>query len=498
MKTINLTFILLLNILTLTITGQNTTNFEWPENEITPIFKDFVKAYNTNDLKKLEAFTTKYYEKDFVKAAAYWPSVFADYGQIEAYAIEKSWSNKNRLAIWFHGKHTKNWVNITLRMNKDNTKIIGKTISRGSRPSGLLPPYKAMTSNEMKPHLKKYLQKLDQQDFFSGSVLVAKGNTILFEKTYGESNKKRNRNNNVNTSFNIASTTKTFTGVAIAKLAEQGKLKFTDPISKYIPEYPEDIANQVTIHHLLTHTSGIEIDDYEPFNIDNNNASNLTEALNAQVTHIDSLNEGRRKNFKVLNKYDYSNEEYVLLGIIIERVSGISYGAFIEQSIFKPLNMNNSFADMDKLATRQNKANGYTYKDANSNFIGGKRIEYNGVGKYLAPDGGIYSTTRDLYTYFKAINNHTLVNKSTQQLLYKKHAKFFSFEDESRYYGYGFALNRIGKAETIGHGGVRPGVGSHMDYYPTEGYYVIVLSNYGSMAGSAVAAHIKDLIEPNY
>jgi len=477
--------------------GQNSSNFKWPENEITPIFKEFVKAYNTNDLKKIESFTRKHYEKDFVKSAAYWPSVFADFGQIEAFKIEKSWSNKNRLAIWFRGKYTKNWVIIMLRTNADNTKIIGKSTSRGSRPSGVLPPYKSISSKEIKPHLKKYLKKLHKQDFFSGSVLVAKGNTILFEDTYGKSNKKRNTKNNANTSFNIASTSKTFTGVAIAKLADQGKLKFTDPISKYIPEYPKDIANQVTIHHLLTHTSGIELDDYEPFNVDNDKAKNLTEAVKAQVTHIDSLNNNRRKNFKVLNKYDYSNEEYVLLGLIIERISNMSHGKYIEQHIFKPLQMNNSFSDMKKLTARQNKAIGYTYKDAQSNFIGGTRRENGGVGNYLAPDGGIYSTTRDLYTYFKAINNHKLVSKETQQLLYKKHAKFFVTKDESRHYGYGFQTNSIGKALTIGHGGVFPGVGSRMEYYPKEDYYVIVLSNYGSMAGSAVAAHIKDLIEPN-
>lgn len=498
MKSKNLICMLLVSIITTSVVSQNNNNnFKWPENKISPIFKEFIKAYNTNDLKILKAFTTKYYEKDFEKGAAYWPSVYADYGEIEAFSEKKEWSGKNSMAIWFQGKHTKNWVIIILRMNKDNTKIIGKTTSRGTRPSGHLPPYRPISSKEMKPHLKKYLKKLDQQDFFSGSVLVAKGNKILFEKTYGESNKMENRKNNSNTSFNIASTTKTFTGVAIAKLAEQGKLKFTDPMSKYIPEYPADIANQVTIHHLLTHTSGIEIDDYEPFNRDNDNAANLTEALYAQIKHIDSLNNNRRKNFKVLNKYDYSNEEYVLLGIIIERVSGMPYGAFIEENILNPLNMKNSFANMEKLAARKNKAIGYTYKDSNSNFIGGTRKNNGGVGKYLAPDGGIYSTARDLYTYFKAINNHILISKATQQLLFKKHATFFSFEDESRYYGYGFAINKIGNALTIGHGGVRPGVGSRMEYYPADDYYVIVLSNYGSMAGSAVAAHIKDLIEPN-
>lgn len=499
MKRKNLTFILLFNILTLTLTSQNTTNFEWPENEITPIFKEFVKAYNTNDLKKLEAFTTKHYEKDFAKAAAYWPSVFADYREIEPFRVLEEWSNKNRLAVWFQGKKTKTWVMIMLRFNTDNTKIIGKSVMRGSRPSGKKPPYSPVSSKEMKPYLKKYLKTLDEIDFFSGSVLVAKGNTILFEETYGESNKKSNTKINANTTLNLASVSKTFAGVAIAKLAEQGKLKFTDSISKFIPEYPKDIADQVTIHHLLAHTSGIELDDYEPFNKENDNAKNLDEKLRAQITHIDSLNEGRRKNFKVLNKYDYSNEEYVLLGIIVERASGMSYAKYIEQDIFNPLNMNNSFADTQKITKHKNKAIGYTYKDAQSKFIGGSTRRENGeIGRFSDPAGGIYSTTRDLYTYFKAINNHTLVSKETQELLHKKHAKFFVDGERSSHYGYGFVIKKEGETMMIGHGGTYPGVGGYFYYYPKTDHYVIILSNYGEPASQAVSLHITDLIESNY
>ncbi len=493
MKIRNLTFILLFNVLTLTLASQNTTNFEWPENEITPIFKEFVKAYNTNDLEKLQAFTTKHYEKDFVKSAAYWPSVFADYGQIEPFRISEEWSGENSLAVWFHGKYTKNWVMIILRMNKDNTKITSKGVMRGQRPSGDLPPYTSISADKIKPYLKKYLNKLNKLDRFSGSVLVAKGNTILFEGTYGESNKELNTKNDSNTSFNIASTTKTFTAVAIAQLAEQGKLKFTDPISKFIPEYPKGIADQVTIHHLLTHTSGIELDDYEPFNLDNGKAKNLEEMLKAQIIHIDSMNEGRRKDFKVLNEFDYSNENFALLGVIIERTSGTSYGEYIENNIFNPLNMKNSFAEASKLSDHKNIATGYTYTDNEGDFIDGiRRGNDKAMTGFLGSAGGIYSTTRDLYTYFKAINNHTIINKQTQELLHKKHTERFG-----RCYGYGFYLSQEGETMTVGHGGVNIGVGSRFEYYPETGYYVIVLSNYGSMAGSAVATYIKDLLEPN-
>ena len=464
---------------------KNDTQFEWPKNEITPIFKKFVKAYNTNDLEKLEDFTTKYYEKNYKKNAEYWPSVFADYGQIEAFKISKEWTKKNRLAIWFQGKDTKAWLMIILRMNKDNTKIIGKGVMRGQRPSGNLPPYSSISTDEINPYLKKYLGKLNKRNRFSGSVLVAKGDTILFEETYGKSNKKLNTINNVNTAFNIASTTKTFTAVAIAKLVEQGKLKFTDSISKFIPEYPIDIANQVTIHHLLTHTSGIEIDDYEPFNKDVQRAKNMNDLLQAQLKHIDSMNEGRRKDFKVLNKFDYSNENFALLGLIIERVSKVSYAKYIENNIFKPLEMKNSFSDIHKVMNHKNKATGYSFKNSEGNFINGKRRESKKmIPNLIDPFGGIYTTTKDLYTYFKAIYNHTIVTEETQEILFKTHTD---------YYGYGFYLSN----DAVGHGGVVQGVGSRFEYNKKTGYYVIVLSNYGSMAGNVVADHIEDLLKKN-
>lgn len=494
----NLKIFLLFNLLSLVLTAQNTTVFEWPKNEITPIFQEFVSAYNSNDLKKLEAFTEKHYEKDFKEAAAYWRGIFFKQREIDPFSIAKEFSNKNGLGIFFRGKHTKNWVMIVLRMNADNTKIIGKTVGEGMIPSGdISSTYSAVSSKELKPYLKKYLEDLDRIDYFSGSVLVAKGNTILFEKTYGQRDKQRNTRIDGNTTFNIASTTKTFTSIAIAQLAEQGKLNYSDPISKFIPEYPKDIADQVTIHHLLTHTSGIELDDYMPFNKDNDSAKNMNDYLSAQLEHIDSLNEGRRKNFKVLNKFDYSNENFALLGIIIERISKMSYAVYIDKYIFEPLHMKNSFADLNKVSAQKNRAFGYSFFDNDGKLIDGTRHKAQTKDHYLSPFGGIYSTTRDLYTYLKAINNHTLVNKDTQELIYQKHATRFDSKNRSAHYGYGFYINRKGKTVSIGHGGIYHGVGSHCYYYPDTDHYIIVLSNYGLIYANAVANHIETLIQSN-
>jgi len=130
---------------------------------------------------------------------------------------------------------------------------------------------------------------------------------------------------------------------------------------------------------------------------------------------------------------------------------------------------------------------------------GRKEVIGSAVCNIIMPAGGIHSSVKDLYRYFKAINQHKIVNSQTQALLFKKHTTKFSSDAAQTHihYGYGFMLSQNGAAYSVGHGGVDYGVGSRFDYYPAQDIYVIVLSNYGGMAGSNVADHIRDIIEPN-
>ncbi len=470
--------------------------FQWPEHTISPIFKDFLVAYNSNSVKQIETYAQKHHTRP-VRIARRMRQLFTQYGKLLPYQVTAQ--KEGRLGLWFLGKDTKNWVEITLFLNKNGDKIRGTGMMRGMRPKGLLPPYKPMATHQIKPHLDAYLQKLSQQDHFSGVVLVAKGNQVLFEGAYGDRNKKKGLKNNLNTAFCLASTTKTFTAIAIAQLAEKGKLRFTDFISKYIPEYPKDIAQQVTIHHLLTHTSGIELDDYPPFNQAVQKAHNVEDLLKAQLKYLNHMNENRRKNFKVLNKHDYSNENFSLLGIIIERASGLSYPRYIEQHIFEPLGMQHSYADYTKLAQASNKALGYTFYDNNRKFNPNQRRENTAYKDVTAsPAGGLYSSVRDLYKYFRAINTGKLVSPTMRDNLFKKHTKVFDFKaiDVYESYGYGFVIQQAGKLKNIGHSGRKVGVGARFEYFPEHDIYVIVLSNYGFPVHNP-ASHIRDLIEPN-
>ena len=156
--------------------------------------------------------------------------------------------------------------------------------------------------------------------------------------------------------------------------------------------------------------------------------------------------------------------------------------------------MKNSFADLNKVLNHNNVATRYSYYDRKYKFIDGKIYEAKIKGDYSSPFGGIYSTSRDLYTYLKGINKHNLVNKDTQELMFQKHGKRFETDQFSMHYGYGFYIIKRGETVSVGHGGKYHGVGSHFYYYPETDHYIIVLSNYGSVFSSTVANHIGSLI----
>ena len=491
--------ILLFVFLTTTASAQD--NFKWPDHEVSPVFIEFLDAYNSNNFDSLSFFTDKYYPKDKSnQQAMYWAKIHSEYGTLIPFKIADE-KFHGLPAIWFQGTDTKSWAKIVLMLNDDKTQIANGGVFKSMRPVGILPPYEAMQEKDMKNYLKGYVGNLSEQDLFSGSILVAQGDKVLFQKAYGFRNKEKKKKNKTKTAFGIASTTKTFTAIAIAQLAEQGKINFSDPLSKFIDEYPKDIADQVTIHHLLTHTSGLEFDDYDPFYYETLEAKSIDEMLKIQLKYIENMNENRRKDFTVLNKFDYSNDNFILLGAIIERITGGTYAEYIENNILKASHMSHTIVTNETLLNYKNRATAYSHNNNEMEFQLGDRRKVNGsaVCNIIMPAGGIHASAKDLYRYFKGINQQQLISSESHEILFTKHAVRSISESEKTFihYGYGFMLNQNGDAYSVGHGGVDYGVGSRFEYYPEQDIYVIVLSNYGSMAGNNIADHIRDLIEPN-
>jgi len=326
--------------------------------------------------------------------------------------------------------------------------------------------------------IKAYLDNLNQEDF-SGTILVAKNDTVIERRTYGLASIEFNIENNIDTKFNIASITKMFTSVAILQLYEQGKVELNKPIGKYLPDYPNRLVrDSVTIHQLLTHTSG------------NNNVLNFWETNNLKYKNVSDfaqLFENDTLLSKPGTKYDYSGSGFVILGLIIEKVSGQNYYDYVRENIFKPVEMDNT-TELEIDSVINNKASGYTTFFGESKIP--KRNEY-----YLSkasPAGFHHSTVEDLFKFSKALRNYKLLKKETTQLMFEPKVKGYNTN-----LGYGIDVDLRYNQTIQGHAGGWYGVRCELMDFMNSNYTIVVLSNIddnGKTGASKVIDTFKELI----
>jgi CubicO group peptidase (beta-lactamase class C family) len=231
---------------------------------------------------------------------------------------------------------------------------------------------------------------------FNGSVLVANKCRVLLEKGYGMADFEQKQPNAPETVFNLASVSKQFTAMSIMMLRDKGLLDIEDPLSKYISDYPD--GDQITIKNLLSHTSGIP--EYTT-------ASFVADAADPRsVEELIALFQNEPLQFVPGSQYQYCNSNYVLLGYIIEKVSGTAYADFVQNNIFKPLNMNSSGYD-DGRVTAKSRAIGY--KSINPTATPADPFDMSNA--YAA--GALYSTVQDMYKWDRALCTDQLVKQET-------------------------------------------------------------------------------------
>lgn len=302
--------------------------------------------------------------------------------------------------------------------------------------------------------LDSIVQHFDKANLFHGSVLVAKNGKIVLEKSYGYGDAASKKENTTNTLYQIGSVTKQFTAATILKLEEQGKLSVNDTISNYFPELKW--GHKITVHHLLTHTSGL-------FNFTNDTTLWLHESKQP-ISKKDLIAKFSQKplDFEPGTKYNYSNSGYVLLGFLIEKISGKPYEKVIRDIIFQPSGMQNSGFNFSTTSS-EHKATGY-YDNGTANmpaFIVDSTVSY--------AAGAIYSTTGDLYKWTHAIHNKKILTGANWQK---------AFTPFLNNYAYGFVIDTVYGNKRIWHNGGIHGFVSHLEYFPSENSVVILLSNY--------------------
>ncbi len=342
-----------------------------------------------------------------------------------------------------------------------------------------------VTGNATMRELETYLDNLIAEDKFSGAVLVAKDGVPVFKKAYGLANKNTNAANNTETKFNLGSMNKMFTSVAIAQLAERGKLSFDDPIAKHLPNYPnKSVADKVTIHHLLTHTSGMG----------NYKNGKFFEQIDRTKTLADLLPfyAGEPLSFEPGAKWQYSNSGFAVLGLIIERVSGQDYFDYVRENIFKPAGMNNTDS-YEKGANVKNLAVGYTRMnpDGQPDMTKPRRENTQTVSIKGSSAGGGYSTVDDLLKFSQALQSYKLLSKKFTEIVTTGK---FDVGGPMGKYAYGFIDKIFNGKHIVGHNGGSPGIAANFDMFPELGYAAIILSNYDPPAMMPVIMKIREMI----
>jgi len=302
---------------------------------------------------------------------------------------------------------------------------------------------------------------------FSGSVLVSQNGKKILSKGYGMANYELDVPNKPDTKFRIGSVTKQFTATAVMQLAERGALKLEDPLSKYVPEYPKDVADKITIHHLLTHTSGI-------FNYTRDPEFFKNMRVKMSLTELIAKFKDKPLDFEPGTKFNYSNSGYILLTVIVEKASGKPYEQFLKENIFQPLGMNNTGYDYTEPILK-NRAAGYGYE-------GGKIKNADYLDMSLpAGAGALYSTTEDLYLWDRALYTEKLVKKATMDKI---------FTTDKNNYAYGWIVDEQFKHKRITHNGGINGFNSHIARFVNDDVCIVVLSNRIPSAASKIG---KDL-----
>lgn len=329
-----------------------------------------------------------------------------------------------------------------------------------------LTPLSALAQTDPTPRMQQIIANYTSDKSFMGTVLVVKDGHTLIDQGYGSADLEWNIPNSPSTRLRLGSLTKQFTAASILLLQERGKLNIDDPISKYMPDAP-DAWSKITIYNVLTHTSGIPsftgFPDYQ-----------ASEWKDTNPTELVARFRDKPLDFEPGAKFSYSNSGYVLLGYLLEKVSGQTYADFLQQNIFTPLGMTSTGIDSNAAILPQ-RAQGYRRTPHG--------IEHDGYISMTIPfsAGALYSTTGDLLKWEQGLfGGRVLKPESLTRMT-------TPFKSD---YGIGIRIRTVDGHRLITHNGGIEGFSTSLNYYPDDKLTIIVLGNLTGPAPDQIAGYI--------
>ncbi len=415
----------------------------------------WLQAFNSGDREKLHDFL----QKNLPDRAQHMDQEMgfrAMTGGFDQKKIEESTPTK--LVVLVQERKSDQMGRLTVEVDSSEAhRVTNLDLRAIPRPAEFALPH--MSESELITALRKKLDENSTADRFSGAVLVAKNSKPVFAQAYGLADRENKVRNALKTRFRIGSMNKMFTATSILQLAQARKLSLDDPVGKYLTNYPnKEVATKVSIRHLLTHTGGtgdIFGPEFEAHRLE----------LRTLQDYI-KLYGNRAPQFDPGSRWEYSNYGFILLGAIIEKVSGQSYYDYVREHIYEPAGMTSSGSEPENKAVPE-RSLGYTRMGANDLHPNTDTLPYRGTSA-----GGGYSTVEDLLKFANALEEHKLLNAEfTDELTTGK------VDARGARYAFGFEDQTINGIRCFGHGGGAPGMNADLEICPGPAYVVAVLSN---------------------
>lgn len=334
----------------------------------------------------------------------------------------------------------------------------------------------AASTDERANMIDELFRAYNRPDAPGASVMIISRGKVLLAKSYGLADVEKKTPSTPDTNYRLASVSKQFTAMAILQLVDAGKLSLDDPITKFFPEFPE-YGKQITVRHLLNHTSGLL--DYEGL---------IPKGTTIPVLDINVLRLLQQQDktyFPPGTKFRYSNTGFAFLALIVEKVSGQTFSAYLQKNIFKPLRMNQTLAYEAGISTVPNRAFGYT-ETAN----GFKRTDQSLTSSVLG-DGGIYSSVNDLRKWDEALYGTKLVSRKLLKAAFTPGKS--TLHDNDLQYGFGWFISEYRGQRKIWHSGDSIGFRTRIERYPDRKFTVIILANRNDAELAEPARKITDL-----
>jgi CubicO group peptidase (beta-lactamase class C family) len=321
----------------------------------------------------------------------------------------------------------------------------------------------------------KLFADFNQSNSPGASVMVIRDGKILFAKGYGMANTEKKIRCDTNTNFRLASVSKQFTAMAVMILAERKTLSLDERLTDFFPEFPA-YGKQITVRHLLTHTSGLlDYEDLIP-------PGTTLPVLDQDVLRL--MLQQDKTDFQPGSQYRYSNTGFALLAMIVEARSGQTFATFLRENIFTPLGMNNTLAYEQGISTVRIRAMGHT--------LGTNGVEQTdqSITSAVLGDGGIYSSVNDLVKWDRALYSTKLVSEKTRAEIFTPHS---TTDKPDTSYGYGWYIGNYHGLKKVWHSGETCGFTTRIERIPKKRFCVIVLTNRRN-AREQLAEIVQDLI----